>query len=73
MKKSPPTLTSALLTTASVGTLIFASFSSFIHREFGLFWALNIASISYVLLVIAVVIAGIKSKAEKIHHNASAH
>jgi TsgA-like MFS transporter len=73
VKKSPPTLTSALLTTASVGTLIFASFSSFIHREFGLFWALNIASISYVLLVIAVVIAGIKSKAEKIHHNASAH
>lgn len=73
VKKSPPTLTSALLTTASVGTLIFASFSSFIHREFGLFWALNIASVSYVLLVIAVVIAAIKSKAEKIHHNAVAH
>ncbi|PKE31577.1 MFS transporter TsgA [Rahnella sp. AA] len=72
VKNSPPTLTSALLTTASVGTLIFASFSSFIYREYGLFWALNIATVSYVLLVLAVIIAGIRSKAEKIHREMSA-
>jgi len=73
VKNSPPTLTSALLTTSSVGTLIFASFSSFIYNEYGLFWALNIATISYALLVLMVVLAGLKSKAERINHEVSAH
>ena len=73
VKNSPPTLTSALLTTSSVGTLIFASFSSFIYNEYGLFWALNIATISYALLVLMVVLASLKSKAEKINHEVTAH
>ncbi|WP_431296205.1 MFS transporter TsgA [Rahnella sp. PAMC 25559] len=73
VKNSPPTLTSALLTTSSVGTLIFASFSSFIYNQYGLFWALNIATISYALLVLMVIFASLKSKAEKINHDVSAH
>jgi len=73
VKNSPPTLTSALLTTSSVGTLIFASFSSFIYNQYGLFWALNIATISYALLVLMVIFASLKSKAEKINHEVSAH
>ena len=73
VKNSPPTLTSALLTTSSVGTLIFASFSSFIYNRYGLFWALNIATISYALLVLMVIFASLKSKAEKINHEISAH
>lgn len=71
VRNSPPTLTSALLTTASVGTLIFSALSSYVYKEFGLFWALNTATVSYVLLVIAVIFACIKSKAETLTHDVS--
>ena len=64
VKNSPPTLTSALLTIGTIGTLIFSTLSSLVYSQYGLFWALNTATISYVFLLVALIFASVNSKAE---------
>jgi len=64
VKNSPPTLTSALLTIGTIGTLIFSTLSSLVYSRYGLFWALNTATIAYVFLLVALIFASVNSKAE---------
>lgn len=64
VKNSPPTLTSALLTIGTMGTLIFSTLSSLVYSQYGLFWALNTATIAYVFLLAALILASVNSKAE---------
>ncbi|AVF33838.1 MFS transporter TsgA [Rahnella sikkimica] len=64
VRNSPPTLTSALLTIGTLGTLIFSTLSSLVYSQYGLFWALNTATIAYVFLLAALIIASFSSKAE---------
>ncbi|RJT46802.1 MFS transporter TsgA [Rahnella woolbedingensis] len=64
VRNSPPTLTSALLTIGTIGTLIFSTLSSLVYSQYGLFWALNTATIAYVFLLVALIIASVNSKAE---------
>ncbi|CAM3996244.1 MFS transporter TsgA [Rahnella bruchi] len=64
VRNSPPTLTSALLTIGTIGTLIFSTLSSLVYSQYGLFWALNTATIAYVFLLVALIFASVNSKAE---------
>ncbi|MFU2316674.1 MFS transporter TsgA [Rahnella sp. PCH160] len=64
VRNSPPTLTSALLTIGTIGTLIFSTLSSLVYSQYGLFWALNTATIAYVFLLAALIFASFNSKAE---------
>ncbi|WP_459176046.1 MFS transporter TsgA [Ewingella americana] len=64
VRNSPPTLTSALLTIGTIGTLIFSTLSSLVYSHYGLFWALNTATVSYVFLLVALILACVNSKAE---------
>ncbi|MBB5191287.1 TsgA-like MFS transporter [Silvimonas terrae] len=66
VRNSPPTLTSALLTIGTIGTLVFSSLSAFVYSQWGLHWALNTATVAYVLLLVSLVAACITSKAEKL-------
>ena len=70
VRNSPPTLTSALLTIGTVGTLVFASLSAWVQSKAGSHWALNTATISYVVLLISLIIACVTSKAEKLEREA---
>jgi len=72
VKNSPPTLTSALLTIGTIGTLIFSTLSSLVYSRYGLFWALNTATLAYVCLLAALIIASVSSKAEALEQQ-SAH
>lgn len=72
IRNSPPTLTSALLTIGTLGTLLFSSVSSLVYSRYGLSWALNSATVTYVLLLIALIFACVKSKAES-YEQQSAH
>ncbi|MCR9002304.1 MULTISPECIES: MFS transporter TsgA [Rahnella] len=64
VSNSPPTLTSALLTLGTLGTLIFSTLSSLVYSRYGLFWALNSATVAYVFLLLALIFAAVNSKAE---------
>lgn len=64
VRNSPPTLTSALLTIGTIGTLIFSTLSSLVYSQYGLFWALNTATVAYVFLLLALIFASVNSKAE---------
>ena len=64
VRNSPPTLTSALLTIGTIGTLVFASLSAWVQSQAGTHWALNTATISYVVLLVSLVVACCYSKAE---------
>ncbi|MBU9858012.1 MFS transporter TsgA [Rahnella bonaserana] len=64
VRNSPPTLTSALLTIGTIGTLIFSTLSSLVYSQYGLFWALNTATLAYGFLLVALIFASVNSKAE---------
>lgn len=65
---SSPTLVSALLTCGTVGTLLFATVSSFVNSHFGLHGAVNTSTAAYALLMVTLFAAIICSKAERLHH-----
>ncbi|WP_137008376.1 MFS transporter TsgA [Aquitalea aquatilis] len=67
VKNSPPTLTSALLTIGTMGTLRFSSVSSFAYSRFGLYWALNSSTLAYGLLLVLLMLASLLSRAERLH------
>jgi TsgA-like MFS transporter len=71
VRNSPPTLTSALLTIGTIGTLIFSTLSSLVYSQYGLFWALNTATIAYVFLLAALIFASVNSKAEALEQQPS--
>ena len=72
VSRSSPTLISALLTCGTVGTLLFASVSSLVNSRFGLHGAVNTATIAYALLLLTLIVAVLRSKAERLHHTAVA-
>ncbi|AGH74800.1 MFS transporter TsgA [Edwardsiella piscicida] len=72
VRRSSPTLISALLTCGTVGTLLFASVSSLINSRFGLHGALNSATVAYGLLLLTLLSAAFFSKAERLQASAPA-
>ncbi|MGR3753716.1 MFS transporter TsgA [Edwardsiella anguillarum] len=72
VRRSSPTLISALLTCGTVGTLLFASVSSLINGRFGLHGALNSATVAYGLLLLTLLGAAFFSKAERLQTSAPA-
>ena len=69
---SSPTLVSALLTCGTVGTLLFATVSSFVNSHFGLYGAVNTSTAAYALLMVTLLAAITCSKAERLHHAGTA-
>lgn len=69
VRRSSPTLISALLTCGTVGTLLFATVSSLVNSHFGLHGALNASTVSYALLMVTLLAAVTFSKAERLHRN----
>ena len=67
VSQSSPTLISALLTSGTVGTLLFASVSSMVNSRYGLHGALNSATVSYTILLLVLVAAVLCSRAERLH------
>ncbi|ADO50025.1 MFS transporter TsgA [[Enterobacter] lignolyticus] len=72
VSRSSPTLISALLTCGTVGTLLFASVSSLVNGRFGLHGAVNAATVAYGLLLLTLLAAVLRSKAERLHQTAAA-
>lgn len=70
IRQSSPTLVSALLTFGTVGTLIFASVSSFVHTHLGLTAALNSSLVAYGALLLTLLLAVMFSRAESLHQSA---
>ncbi len=67
VSRSSPTLISALLTSGTVGTLLFSSISSLVNSHYGLHSALNVATLSYGVLCVVLILAIGCSRAEKLH------
>lgn len=70
IKQSSPTLVSALLTFGTVGTLVFASLSSFVNTHLGLHAALNSSVVAYGALLLTLLFAIMFSRAESLHQPA---
>lgn len=71
VRQSSPTLVSALLTSGTVGTLVFSSVSSLINSLFGVRGAVNSAAIIYLLLMGVLILAIAVSRAERLHREDS--
>lgn len=67
VSRSSPTLISALLTCGTVGTLLFASVSSLVNSRLGLHGAVNTATVAYGLLLLTLLVAVLRSNAERLH------
>ncbi|WP_330982163.1 MULTISPECIES: MFS transporter TsgA [Enterobacterales] len=67
VRRSSPTLMSALLTCGTVGTLLFATVSSLVNSHFGLHGAVNASTAAYALLMVTLLAAIACSKAERLH------
>ncbi|MGK8934161.1 MFS transporter TsgA [Pluralibacter gergoviae] len=65
VSRSSPTLISALLTCATVGTLLFATVSLFVNSRFGVHGALNASTVAYGLLMLTLLAAIGCSRAER--------
>lgn len=68
VSRSSPTLISALLTCGTVGTLLFATVSSLSNSRFGLHGAVNTATVAYAALLLTLLLAMMRSRAERLHH-----
>lgn len=66
VSRSSPTLISALLTCATVGTLLFASVSSLVNSHYGIHGALNTSTVAYALLMVTLLAAIGCSRAERL-------
>ncbi|HHA1518590.1 MFS transporter TsgA [Enterobacter bugandensis] len=69
VSRSSPTLISALLTCGTVGTLLFATVSSLVNSRFGLHGAVNAATVAYAALLLVLLCAVMRSRAERLHHS----